>query len=207
MKLKDYSTETKILEAAKSVFLEFGLYGARMHTIADRAGINKALLHYYFRTKEKLFDRVFESALDRYFSNMDVMSDERLDFIERVHRLADRFLDFLTEYPQMALFLIKEVSTNESLFIERIERHQKGNITLLKALIEAKESGQIHIKDPLLFFVQLISLCTYPFVAKPLFSMIASRNQVAWDQGSLEGLRSSIHYFIDQHLISSICTN
>lgn len=207
MKLKDYSTETKILEAAKSVFLEFGLYGARMHTIADCAGINKALLHYYFRTKEKLFDRVFESALDRYFSNMDVMSDERLDFIERVHRLADRFLDFLTEYPQMALFLIKEVSTNESLFIERIERHQKGNITLLKALIEAKESGQIHIKDPLLFFVQLISLCTYPFVAKPLFSMIASRNQVAWDQGSLEGLRSSIHDFIDQHLISSICTN
>lgn len=200
MKLKDSSTEDKILEAAKTEFLEFGLYGARMQSIANRAGMNKALLHYYFRNKEKLFDKVFESALERYFSNMDVLSEERLDFKERVHRLADRFLDFLTEYPQMALFLIKEVSANQALFIEKVEKSQKGNTTLLKALMDANRKGLISVQDPMLFFVQLISLCTYPFVAKPLFSVIAERNETTWNSDSLTVLRASIHSFIDHQL-------
>jgi AcrR family transcriptional regulator len=200
MKLKDSSTEDKILEAAKSEFLEFGLYGARMQSIANRAGMNKALLHYYFRNKEKLFDKVFESALERYFSNMDVLSEEQLDFKERVHRLADRFLDFLTEYPQMALFLIKEVSANQALFIEKVEKSQKGNTTLLKTLMDANRKGLISVQDPMLFFVQLISLCTYPFVAKPLFSVIAERNETAWNSDSLTVLRASIHSFIDHQL-------
>ncbi|MEY4217042.1 MAG: hypothetical protein RLZZ68_1498 [Bacteroidota bacterium] len=200
MKLKDSSTEDKILEAAKSEFLEFGLYGARMQSIANRAGMNKALLHYYFRNKEKLFDKVFESALERYFSNMDVLSEEQLDFKERVHRLADRFLDFLTEYPQMALFLIKEVSANQALFIEKVEKSQKGNTTLLKALMDANRKGLISVQDPMLFFVQLISLCTYPFVAKPLFSVIAERNETAWNSDSLTVLRASIHSFIDHQI-------
>lgn len=200
MRLKDSSTEDKILEAAKSEFLEFGLYGARMQSIANRAGMNKALLHYYFRNKEKLFDKVFESALERYFSNMDVLSEEQLDFKERVHRLADRFLDFLTEYPQMALFLIKEVSANQALFIEKVEKSQKGNTTLLKALMDANRKGLISVQDPMLFFVQLISLCTYPFVAKPLFSVIAERNETTWNSDSLTVLRASIHSFIDHQL-------
>jgi AcrR family transcriptional regulator len=200
MNLKDSSTEDKILEAAKSEFLEFGLYGARMQSIANRAGINKALLHYYFRNKEKLFDKVFESALERYFSNMDVLSEERLDFKERVHRSADRFLDFLEEYPQMALFLIKEVSANQALFFEKVEKSQKGNTTLLKALIEANRNGIISLQDPMLFFVQLISMCTYPFVAKPLFSVIAERNDITWNSDSLTVLRTSIHSFIDHQL-------
>ncbi|NBO61508.1 MAG: TetR/AcrR family transcriptional regulator [Flavobacteriia bacterium] len=200
MKLKDSSTEDKILEAAKSEFLEFGLYGARMQSIANRAGMNKALLHYYFRNKEKLFDKVFESALERYFSNMDVLSEEQLDFKERVHRLADRFLDFLTEYPQMALFLIKEVSANQALFIEKVEKSQKGNTTLLKALMDANRKGLISVQDPMLFFVQLISLCTYPFVAKPLFSVIAERNETTWNSDSLTVLRASIHSFIDHQI-------
>ena len=203
MKLVDSSTEHKILEAAKTEFLEFGLYGARMQNIANRAGINKALLHYYFRNKEKLFDKVFESALDRYFSNMDIMSDDRLAFKERVHGLVDRFLDFLNEYPQMALFLIKEVSANESLFIEKVEKSQKGNKTLLKALLDAKATGEISLEDPMLFFVQLISMCTYPFVAKPLFSLIANRNQVHWNSHSMLSLRISIHAFIESQLTSS----
>lgn len=200
MKLIDSSTEHKILEAAKIEFLEFGLYGARMQNIANRAGINKALLHYYFRNKEKLFDKVFESALERYFSNMDIMSDNRLDFKERVHLLVDRFLDFLEEYPQMALFLIKEVSANEALFIEKVEKSQKGNITLLKALLEARDSGVISVQDPLLFFVQLISMCTYPFVAKPLFTVIASRNGTNWNSAAIKAMRTSIHNFIDHQL-------
>jgi AcrR family transcriptional regulator len=162
--------------------------------------MNKALLHYYFRNKEKLFDKVFESALERYFSNMDVLSEEQLDFKERVHRLADRFLDFLTEYPQMALFLIKEVSANQALFIEKVEKSQKGNTTLLKALMDANRKGLISVQDPMLFFVQLISLCTYPFVAKPLFSVIAERNETAWNSDSLTVLRASIHSFIDHQL-------
>jgi AcrR family transcriptional regulator len=200
MKLIDSSTEHKILEAAKTEFLEFGLYGARMQNIANRAGINKALLHYYFRNKEKLFDKVFESALDRYFSNMDIMSDDRLAFKERVHGLVDRFLDFLNEYPQMALFLIKEVSANQILFIEKVDKNLRGNKTLLSALLDAQQKGVVSLENPMVFFVQLISMCTYPFVAKPLFTVIAERNETSWNSDSLTELRASIHSFIDHQL-------
>ena len=200
MKLIDSSTEHKILEAAKTEFLEFGLYGARMQNIANRAGINKALLHYYFRNKEKLFDKVFESALERYFSNMDIMSDDRLDFKERVHGLADRFLDFLNEYPQMALFLIKEVSANQILFIEKVDKNMRGNKTLLSALLDAQQNGVVSLENPMVFFVQLISMCTYPFIAKPLFTVIAERNDTSWNSDSITELRASIHSFIDHQL-------
>ena len=106
-KLPEGKTEDRILEAAKTVFMKHGLYGARMQDIADTAGINKALLHYYFRSKEKLFDKVFEGALVKYFKQMDVFSDSSLPIKQRVFKYVDNIIDFYAEYPQMSMFIIK----------------------------------------------------------------------------------------------------
>ena len=97
MGLKDQSTEAKILNAAKEVFMKFGLYGARMQDIADLAGINKALLHYYFRNKEKLFNAVFESALEKYFQQVTVMGDTSMSVEERLFKYVDNVFDFFEE--------------------------------------------------------------------------------------------------------------
>lgn len=197
MKLKDSKTEEKILDSAKVIFMEFGLYGARMQQIADRAGINKALLHYYFRNKEKLFDRVFENALSRYFENMDVLTDETMPVKERIHAFANRFIDFLIEYPQMALFLIKEVSSNQLLFEEKVNRHKKQGASMIKILQDAMLNRQIQELKPMLFFVNLVSLCTYPFVANPIFKVVGNKNQIQWGIGAIDELRTSVHEFID----------
>jgi len=197
MKLKDSKTEEVILDAAKVVFMEYGLYGARMQQIADRAGINKALLHYYFRNKERLFDRVFENALSRYFQNMEVLLDESLPIIDRVHSYADRFIDFLAEYPQMAIFLIKEVSLNQALFEEKVNRHKKEKASLILVLNHGIQRGEIQPVDAMMFFVNLVSLCTYPFVARPIFKVVAAKNGAPWDIEEHIALRESIHEFIN----------
>jgi AcrR family transcriptional regulator len=200
MKLKDSKTEEVILNAAKVVFMEFGLYGARMQQIADRAGINKALLHYYFRNKEKLFDRVFENALARYFQNMEVLTDETLPIDERVHIYADRFVDFLNEYPNMAIFLIKEVSLNQALFEEKVNRHKNQKASLIRVLNEGIEKGLIQPLNTMLFFVNLVSLCTYPFVARPIFNVVALKNNEQWGSSQIQDLRNSIHEFIENKI-------
>ena len=129
-KLKAQPTEDKILEAAKEVFMKYGLYGARMQDIADTAGINKALLHYYFRSKEKLFDKIFEGALVKYFQQMDVLSDSSLPIKQRVFKYIDNIIDFYAEYPQMSMFIIKEISINPEIFKEKVSvaKNKKGTI-------------------------------------------------------------------------------
>src|ERR1035437_4410119 len=123
-KSKD-TTEDKILSAAKDIFMKYGLYGARMQDIADTAGINKALLHYYFRSKEKLFDKVFEGALEKYFQQMDVFSDSSMLVKQRLFKYIDNIFAFLTEYPQMSMFIIKEISEEPELFREKVAAIKK----------------------------------------------------------------------------------
>lgn len=197
MKLKDQNTEATILEAAKHVFMEKGLYGARMQDIANQAGINKALLHYYFRNKERLFDEVFGGALARYFQNMEIISDESLPIIDRVLTYSNRFVQFLAEYPQMSIFLIKEISSNQALFYLKVQGIKKDKkYSLLNVLKEGVDKGELPILDPVVFLMNLHSLCAYPFVASPIFQAICQGSGVQWTDANHEKLLQSIHEFI-----------
>ncbi len=197
MKLADVNTEERILEAAKKVFMKYGLYGARMQDIADTAGINKALLHYYFRNKEKLFDHVFDGALSKYFQQMEVFSDKSLPLIERINRYIDQMIDFLTEYPQMSIFIIKEISTNPELFhdkVHKIKNHKSTSlIAVLKESIELKEIPDI---DPVIFLMNLHSLCAYPFVASPIFKVIIEKSKTTWSDPNNEKHKQSVKEFV-----------
>ncbi|MFZ9587717.1 MAG: TetR/AcrR family transcriptional regulator [Crocinitomicaceae bacterium] len=201
MKLKDRNTENDILEAAKLIFMEKGLYGARMQDIANQAGINKALLHYYFRNKERLFDEVFGGALSRYFQNMDIISNESLPIMERVLTYADRFVKFLSEYPQMSIFLIKEISSNQQLFHAKIQGLKKNqNYSLISVLIKGMEEKEIPTIDPVIFLMNLHALCAYPFLAAPIFNAICQHNGIQWKDENHEKLLGSIHEFIQVKL-------
>jgi TetR/AcrR family transcriptional regulator len=204
MKLKDQNTEVIILDAAKLIFMEKGLYGARMQDIANQAGINKALLHYYFRNKERLFDVVFGGALERYFQNMEIISDESLPIIERVLTYSNRFVQFLAEYPQMSIFLIKEISSNQALFHIKVKGIKKDKkYSLLTVLNEGIQNGEIPPLDPVVFLMNLHSLCAYPFVASPIFQVICQSSGVQWVDANHEKLLHSIHEFIHFKLSKS----
>lgn len=196
-KLKNLNTEEKIMEAAKEVFMKHGLYGARMQDIADKAGINKALLHYYFRNKEKLFDQVFEKALSQYFEQMNVFSDVSIPLIERIYRYIDNIIDFFSEYPQMSMFIIKEISINPDLFrIKVIEIKKKNGMMLITRLEHEMKEGKIPEIDPLLFLMNLHSLCAYPFLASPIFQNIIANHNPEWkDEGNMK-LKQSVKDFV-----------
>lgn len=196
MKLKDSNTEERILEAAKTAFMTHGLYGARMQDIADHAGINKALLHYYFRSKEKLFDQVFEGALSRYFEQMLVFGDTSLPIRDRIFKYIDNIIDFLSEYPQMAMFIIKEISLDPELFYERVQHLKGKGVRLMTVLLEGMEKGEISPLDPVIFITNLHSLCSYPFVAAPIFKAICKSSQLEWSDPNNEKLKTSVKEFV-----------
>lgn len=200
MGIKDISTEEKILEAAKKVFMTYGLYGARMQDIADKADINKALLHYYFRNKEKLFDAVFDGALTKYFDQMLVISDTMLSIEERLYAYVDRMFDFYIEYPQMSLFIIKEISIHPELFMEKVKTIKKGKTVLLPLLTEAMDRNEITRFNPSIFLVNLHSLCAYPFIVSPIFSAMFKKNGHTWEDSSIQEIKQSVKDFIHHKL-------
>lgn len=198
MKLINSNTEEKILEAAKEVFMKYGLYGARMQDIADNAGINKALLHYYFRNKEKLFDQVFEGALSKYFDNMNVFSDTSLPLLEKIYKYIDSVIDFFSEYPQMSMFIIKEISINPELFKTKVVALKKSKGSLLIDLLrEGLEKGEIPELDPVVFLMNLHSLCAYPFLASPIFQNIIAKQVHPWSDPNNLKLKQSVKEFVE----------
>ena len=108
----DKQTEEKIFEAATDVFIEKGMDGARMQDIANHAGINKALLHYYFRTKDQLFNAVFEMIAKKIFKKFAPVLDGNLTLEEKIRFFFKEHISFLQANPRLPGFLLNEVNRN-----------------------------------------------------------------------------------------------
>jgi TetR/AcrR family transcriptional regulator len=191
------STEQKILLAAKDVFVKQGLHGARMQDIADAAGINKALLHYYFRSKDLLFNKVFEEAFLNYISTMNIWDDASLSFLEKLYKYVDTYIDFLNEYPLVPLFVVKELAANPDLFKERVSAIKKVKnaphlIEFLRKELLNHPSG---IK-PEMLMMNIQSLCAYPYLAEQLYRAAFKLPQREWEDLRTVQLKASVKSFI-----------
>src|SRR3712207_2537327 len=105
-KQKDQNTEQRILQAAKTVFMHRGMAGARMQDIADEAGINKAMLHYYFRSKEKLFEVIFREAIGKFLPKINATIALDCSLFEKIHIFCREYITVLMENPYIPLFII-----------------------------------------------------------------------------------------------------
>ena len=101
------NTEEKIIAAAEQVFIEQGYDGARMQTIADRAEINKAMLHYYFRSKDMLFEKIFVEKVKVLFPAMGEQMKSYEGFTDKVCFFIEQYYETLTKYPFMPFFVYK----------------------------------------------------------------------------------------------------
>ena len=108
----DRQTEEKIFEAATDVFVDKGMDGARMQDIAIHAGINKALLHYYFRTKDQLFNAVFEMIARKILKKFAPVFDENLSLEAKIRFFFKEHITFLQENPKLPGFILNEVNRN-----------------------------------------------------------------------------------------------
>lgn len=105
-------TEDRIFESATEVFIEKGMDGARMQDIANHAGINKALLHYYYRTKERLFEAVFEKMAKLIFSRFAPVLDENASLEDKIRFFFREHISFLQKNPRLPAFILNEINRN-----------------------------------------------------------------------------------------------
>ncbi|MBK7336511.1 MAG: TetR/AcrR family transcriptional regulator [Saprospirales bacterium] len=113
---KDLDTEGRVLEAAKRVFIRKGYAGARMQEIADEAGINKGLLHYYFKSKDNLFSAIFEQAFREMVPRQNELFESDLPLFIKLEQFVERYLDFFPNTPTCRLSCSSNSSATRRLF-------------------------------------------------------------------------------------------
>jgi TetR/AcrR family transcriptional regulator len=172
-KRKDLNAEENILAAAKKVFVRKGMSGARMQDIADEAGINKALVHYYFRNKEKLFEVIFRDAAQQLFPRINIIFDAELPLFEKLERFAEEYITVIIENPYLPLFVLNEINQDPHRFLQKMwSGKTRPNPTKFLEQIEREvKRGTIKRISPIQLLMNLLSMCVFPFVAQPMFQV------------------------------------
>lgn len=172
--LKDNQTEQKILEAAEEIFHEKGFDGARMQEIADKATINKGLLHYYFKSKDILFEAIFDLAIRRMITNLNSILAMDNSLEEKIELIIDAYMNLLSRNASLPLFVINGLNKNPDKFIAK---HLSGNLKTMfagfKSCVDKEISaGKIKEIDARQLFMNIISMCIFPFLGRPLIQVV-----------------------------------
>ena len=196
-RVKDGGTEEVILNAARKVFVKKGMYGARMQDIADEAGINKALLHYYFENKDKLFEKVFMEAASHLFPKVNEVFNSDASVFEKIEKFCDEYIDVVMENPYLPLFVINEVNQNPLFFMKKMwgAKSKPDPSKFLAQIEEEVKRGIIKPISPLQLMMNLLSMTIFPFVAKPVFQMNFGLDEFQF-QHAMEQRRKEIPKFI-----------
>jgi TetR/AcrR family transcriptional regulator len=179
----DVSTEERLLEVAKNIFIARGLDGARMQDIADAAGINKAMLHYYFRSKDGLFEKVFDSISGKIMPDLTAIIEQDLPIVAILDKVIHRYIDFVAENPSVPLFLISELTKDP----KRIENllHHTENFSKMQdfgvKLLQEMQAGTIKQVNPLHLILNILAMCIFPFLAKPMIQQVMKLSDADYD--------------------------
>jgi AcrR family transcriptional regulator len=193
---KDQSTEQKILSAARQIFLEKGMDGARMQDIADRAGINKALLHYYFRNKEKLFQTVFIEAASNFLSTIVIITTTDTSLFDKIEKFVEAYINMLAQHPFLPMFILNEVNKQDKTFITKIWGNKKPPIQMfLKQVADEAKKGNIKPIEPFQLMINMVSMCIFPFVARPMIQWVHGMSDEAYWQ-FIEKRKTEVSKFI-----------
>lgn len=181
------STEESILIAAREVFMQYGFDGASMQRIADRAGINKSLLHYYYRSKEKLFRQIFSKVFSKFIPHLGVIFTSDMSMEEKVIAFVDRYVDVFLEEPLIPIFVLQEIQKNPQHLTGLIREAGIDPDLMVSNIVGSMEKEGIKMDEPRHFLVNLIGLCVFPFVARPLVQrMLFGNDEERYRQFLLE---------------------
>lgn len=173
------STEEKIISAARKVFLKKGMEGARMQEIADEAGINKAMLHYYFRSKDKLFEFIFQETISKLFPHFETILDSNKDLFEKIRLVVKGYIDIIAENPFLPLFVMNAINKDTGLSVKEMLVQQKPKFfsRFVEEIEKAVRKGQIKKVNAPSILINLISMCAFPFIAKPMIAGVLDINE------------------------------
>lgn len=182
---RDNQTEKLVLEAAMKVFTQKGYAAARMDDIAKEANINRALLHYYFRSKDKMFDLIFEQKVKEFFSGLGqiLFSDRKLEDV--IREMVKHEITLIVANPYLPLFVLQELQQSP----ERLLTHAKAsgmspNLILKRFSVlvnDAIRSKTINKIEPGQLLINIMSLCIYPMIAKPVLKSVLELDDKKFD--------------------------
>ncbi|CAH0310085.1 putative HTH-type transcriptional regulator YttP [Pedobacter sp. Bi27] len=175
----DLSTEEKIKEAARVVFTKKGYAGTKTRDIAEEAGLNLALLNYYFRSKEKLFEIVMMEKVKQLFSFIaPALNDEETSLDEKLELIASSYIDMLIKNPDLPIFVLSEIRNNPESFGKMIQ--SKGYV--LKTHFIQQLAEQKKDINPIQFLLNFMSMMIFPFIAKPILTVAGPVNDETFTQ-------------------------
>lgn len=184
VKKLDTSTEEKIKNAARTVFHKKGYAATRTRDVAEEAGINLALLNYYFRSKEKLFEMIMLETLFGFMQNLVmVMNDEKSTLEKKVELTASNYIDLIIKEPNIPIFMLSEIRNRPDNLLEKLPVKQIiMNSAFIKQHQKAVADGKITEPNPLHFLMNLIGLVVFPFIGQPLLQGISGLNDTQFNK-------------------------
>lgn len=195
------NAEQLILQSARKVFIEKGMTGARMQEIADEAGINKALLHYYFRSKDKLFQAVFMEAFQKFLPQVEMLISSELPFLQKLEVFIQNYIGFIIENPYLPGFVLHELSQNPQRLAD-LMKNKMTNISELIAQIQLEiDTGDLKPFDPKQIFINTLALSIFPFIARPIMQAMLFENDQEAYNSFLEQRKAEVFNFIKSAIL------
>jgi len=166
--------QVKIIDEARKLFVKKGLKGTTIRDIASESGVNVAMVNYYFRSKEKLFDTIFEEAFTILFERIFQVMDSDLPFFEMVRKWIYAYFETLTENPDFPNFVLNELVANPRKLNEKFSGKNPHMVfmKLTKRIKEEEAKGTIHSVHISDFLLSVISLMAFPFIVRPIATSV-----------------------------------
>ena len=195
-KIKTENTETEILIAAKEIFQQKGMAGARMQEIADKAQINKALLHYYYRSKQLLFEAVFKSAFSLLAPQLNKVLNDDSDLFEKIRKFTESYISFVIKHPYLPNFVIQELNKNPEFVLHlQSEKHFPSIDKFKLQVSDAIKQGVIRPIEAEQLFINIISLNIFPFIGQPLLMALVNVDKESYSK-IVENRKTEVAEFI-----------
>jgi TetR/AcrR family transcriptional regulator len=196
-KQKDSTTEERLLAAARLVFTTKGLAGARMQDIADEAGVNKAMLHYYFRDKDKLFEKIFLEEAEKFFPKINKIFESDSPLFEKMEQFVNEYIDEMLANPYLPWFILNELNRDADQFLSKIwdMKHRPNPAKLLQQIEKEVRKGTVKKINPIHLLMNLLSMTIFPFVARPMIERNLQMAPAQFDK-MIEERRKEIPKFI-----------
>ncbi|WP_396171558.1 TetR/AcrR family transcriptional regulator [Flavobacterium sp.] len=186
------TTEEKIFNAARIIFQKKGFAGARMQEIADKAGINKAMLHYCFKNKELLFQAVFMNAFSQLAPQINAIFQSNDSIFDKIRKFTHSYISFVMLNPYLPQFVIQEMNNNPEFVMTFLKNESRPNPTLMIAQIEKEiADGIIKPINPKHLLMNMISMTVFPFAAQMMLKGILQISDVEFNS-MMEERKTSI---------------
>ncbi len=190
------SIEEQILEAASDVFVANGFEKTKMQDIADKAGIKRTVLNYYFRSKDLLYRKIIKAVIKQALPNMLKLLNSDLPFEEKIEAFVVNYMKIVSTNPHMPLFVVNELHAFGVSFIEEILEGVRPDISKFIAHAEQEmERGTIIRMNPVQIPIHLVSLCAFPVLAKPMVMLITNKTDSEY-QAIMEERKKEVVRFV-----------